>query len=123
MRACTLMIVLASALPFAAQSAPDCANAVTQADMNWCASLDLDHATDLINATYNDVRRRLPETKANALRDVQRAWIRFKDLHCELEASQVEGGSMQPLVRDVCLTTMTEQREADLKKLGEMLID
>lgn len=84
-----------------------------------CAALDLQQATDEINATYADFRQRLPRDKQEQLRQVQLAWIAFKDKNCEFEASFAEGGSMQPLLRDSCLAELTKQRHKELQALRQ----
>lgn len=119
MRALMFSVLLLIAGPAAAQV--NCDNATTQADMNRCAALDLQRANDEINATYADLRRGLSKAQQEELRQIQLAWIRFKDLQCQLESSVAEGGSMQPLLRDTCLTTLTNQRNTELRSLRRLL--
>jgi uncharacterized protein YecT (DUF1311 family) len=90
-------------------------------EMNQCAALDLAKATDEINATYSDFRRRLPKSRQEDIKKVQLAWITYKDRNCRLESMQAEGGSLQPLIRDVCLTRLTEERNTELKELVRLL--
>jgi uncharacterized protein YecT (DUF1311 family) len=89
--------------------------------MNQCAGLDLARATDEINATYADLRRHLPKEQREEIRQVQLAWITYKDRNCRLESRYAEGGSLQPMIRDVCLTRITEQRNKELKELRILL--
>jgi uncharacterized protein YecT (DUF1311 family) len=96
---------------------------MTQAEMNHCAALDLAKATDEINGTYSDLRRRLSKEQREELRQVQLAWITFKDKNCRLESTYAEGGSMQPLLHDTCLTRLTEQRNKELRELRRLLAD
>ena len=48
------------------------------------------------------------------IKNVQRAWITFRDLQCHFESDGYEGGSMQPLVHLSCLYKLTRQRNTDL---------
>lgn len=49
----------------------------------------------------------------------QRAWVAFRDAHCAFTESAYEGGSMQPLVYNGCMTEATLQRIKELKALLE----
>ena len=96
----------------------DCQNPQTQTDMNQCASSDLDRETKKINKTYNDFKAKLNPTQKQQLKEVQLAWIKFKDLACQFEAFGVEGGSAHSMVLAGCLTEMTHQRNKELEALG-----
>lgn len=96
----------------------DCQNPQTQTDMNQCASSDLDRETKKINKTYNDFRAKLNPTQKLQLKEVQLAWIKFKDLACQFEASGVKGGSAHSMVLAGCLTEKTRQRNKELEALG-----
>lgn len=110
-------------LAMAGPAMADCTNPQTQMDMNRCAALDLAKATDGINASYQALMRRLDPGQQAELKAIQRQWISFKDRNCAFDASFVEGGSMQPLVRDACLTALTRERTQQLdtwlKTLGQ----
>jgi len=74
--------------------------------MGSCISRELDYWDDLLNARYQALRERearedaemassgfsLPN-QADALRDMQRAWIGFRDATCGFEAAQWGGGT------------------------------
>ena len=96
----------------------DCQSPQTQTDMNQCASFDLGRETKKINKTYNDLRAKLNSTQKQHLKEVQLAWIKFKDLACQFEASGVEGGSAHSMVVAGCLTEKTRQRNKELQVLG-----
>lgn len=96
----------------------DCQNPQTQTDMNQCASTDLNRETKKINKTYNDFRAKLNPAQKQQFKEVQLAWIKFKDLACQFEASGVEGGSAHSMVLSGCLTEKTRQRNKELEALG-----
>ena len=96
----------------------DCQNPQTQTDMNQCATANLDRETKKINKTYKDFRAKLNPTQKQQFKEVQLAWIKFKDLACQFEASGVEGGSAYSMVLAGCLTEKTRQRNKELEALG-----
>jgi len=108
----SILVVPCSAL------ALDCQNPQTQTDMNQCSSSDLTRETKKINKTYNDFRAKLNPSQKQQLKEVQLAWIKFKDLACQFEASGVEGGSAHSMVLASCLAEKTLQRNKELEALG-----
>jgi uncharacterized protein YecT (DUF1311 family) len=96
----------------------NCQNPQTQTDMNQCASIDLDKETKKLNKTYDAFRAKLNPAQKQKLKKVQLAWIKFKDLACQLEASGVYGGSAYPMVMANCLIEKTRQRNKELEALG-----
>jgi uncharacterized protein YecT (DUF1311 family) len=60
----------------------DCQNHQTQTDMNQCASIDLGRETKKLNKTYNNFKAKLNPTQKQQFKEVQLAWIKFKDLAC-----------------------------------------
>ncbi|WP_455270605.1 lysozyme inhibitor LprI family protein [Rhizobium herbae] len=112
----------------------DCANAMTQADMNFCANKDYEAADTELNAVYKktmtvmrDTDKELGEIDANyvgavdALKKAQRAWIDYRDGQCELAGFEARGGSMEPMLVSGCLADLTKKRTEELKGLTEGL--
>lgn len=109
-------ILLTLPLSLCALSAmADCKNPVTQTEMNQCAALDLSKADSELNATYRKLMRQLDKPQQTEVKAIQLLWIKFKDQNCRFESSSAEGGSMQALLRDTCLTRLTETRTKDLQ--------
>ena len=107
-------------LPLAAQET-DCANAMTQTDMNICADRDMQEADNALNAAYGtamDRMRGAGEGGVEALRKAQRSWITFRDQACAAEGWLHEGGSMQPMVVAGCKTRLTQDRTLDLARFA-----
>lgn len=94
--------------------AVDCGDLVTQAQINQCAFDMYDEADALLNQTYKQVMAKLNPSRQTALKNAQRAWIKYRDSHCESEASVVEGGSMYPTIQYSCMTTETKKRTDQL---------
>jgi uncharacterized protein YecT (DUF1311 family) len=107
----------------------DCANAMTQIDMNQCAYDDWTAADADLNAAYGEVMGLLNQWDADlpadeqggadALRDAQRAWITFRDKACEAEGYAMKGGSAEPLLVYGCMRVLTEERTAHLTSMLE----
>ena len=118
-----LFMLACLTLPAAAQEV-DCANAVTQQDMNQCAYADWEAADADLNAAYKramDLLKGwdadLPEAErggAAALKEAQRAWISFRDKACEVEGYAMKGGSAEPLLVYGCMRQLTEDRTVQL---------
>jgi uncharacterized protein YecT (DUF1311 family) len=125
-----LLLPLLLAAPAAAQE-PDCANAMSQADMTACAGLEYEAADRELNAVWKDA---IADAKAadeelksmgsdgrpgheETLRTAQRAWIGYRDANCDYEGFEARGGSMEPMLASLCLARLTRIRTKEL--LGE----
>ena len=107
----------------------DCANAMTQMDMNQCAYDDWTAADEELNLAYGEVMGLLTQWDADlptdeqggadALREAQRAWITFRDKACEAEGYAMKGGSAEPLLVYGCMRQLTEERTAHLTGMLE----
>ena len=109
----TLLVLTTASASYA--SAQNCKNPETQLAMNICAGKDFEREDARLNKNYRELQAKLEGDRRTALREVQLAWLKFRDLQCDFQAAQYEGGTMQPLVRAMCLTDMTKQRNKDLK--------
>lgn len=110
---------------------PDCANQITQLDMNLCAAMDFDKADAELNEVWKDARevarqldRDISDTSLKgaekSLLDAQRAWIGYRDGSCALAGWEARGGSMEPMLVSSCLETMTKARTTELRAfIGE----
>jgi uncharacterized protein YecT (DUF1311 family) len=127
-----LALLLTGATYAMAQEDPpvDCANAVTQADMNQCAYQDYEKADKELNAVWKQALKSQEEVDkgaaemgpdyvgaVKALKKAQRAWIDYRDGQCEGEGYAAVGGSMQPMLVSGCQATMTTARTKELREL------
>ena len=97
----------------------DCAAATRQGDMNACAAQAYARSDASLNRSYGELMQKLPAGRKAGLREVQRAWLRYRDLHCGFAAAGYAGGSMQPMVKSNCLAAVTETRAGLLRELLE----
>ncbi|HET9537228.1 MAG TPA: lysozyme inhibitor LprI family protein [Mesorhizobium sp.] len=126
-----LLTLLLTATSLArAEEKRDCANAITQSDMNQCASMDFDEADKELNAIWKTARetaRKLDEQQhegdmkgaEQALLAGQRGWIAYRDGHCELAGWEAHGGSMEPMLVWGCKAELTRERTRQLKEFIE----
>lgn len=110
-----LALVLCASAP--AHAALDCDNAVRQGDMNSCAAADYKREDARLNQLYKQLVGLSDKAQVAKLKQIQLAWIRFRDLHCNYAEGRYEGGSMAPLVGWTCLRDLTRQRNATLQDL------
>ena len=111
MRHLTPATVLAIALSTLASPA----NAQSQAEMNTRADADFHRADAELNSLYRDLMTKIDGQGKSALRDAQRAWLKFRDTEGEFETRGSEGGSIHPMIVSQCLEDLTQQRERQLK--------
>ncbi len=98
-------------------SKPPCADPQDQSTMNRCAYEDFQKADAELNKTYQQLLPKLEAAHTEKLKLAQRAWIAFRDAHCECEAFAFDGGSMQPLIRSSCLAQVTRDRTKQLQAI------
>ena len=84
-------------------------------EMIKCASDEYAIADKKLNQTYQKLISQLSPERKQRLIEAQRAWISFRDKTCRFEASEVLGGSAEPLFLTHCLTKVTQQRVQDFQ--------
>lgn len=97
--------------------ADECDNANTQTDLNACSAAQYQAADKKLNQTWQDVLKRAEPAQRDLLKKAQSAWITLRDADCAFISSSTEGGSVQPMVNNQCLTDKTNEREAFLASL------
>lgn len=109
----------------------DCEDAgnLPQQGMNYCAFQDWQAADLELNAVYKEVRATLRSWDSDlpsdlrgaeqALLNAQRAWITYRDNHCEAEGFIARGGTLEPLLVSSCKAHETRERTKVLLQLIE----
>jgi uncharacterized protein YecT (DUF1311 family) len=108
------LMTVASALGQGAKKAP-CSNADTQAAMNICAGQEYKTADAALNRVYQQLVAKLAAEEKVQLKDVQTAWLKYRDTNCEFVADQYKGGSIRPMIHGLCLADVTRNRTSELK--------
>ena len=115
-----ILALLIAAAPIADPIEDACyARDMSQQAMNMCAGDAYQRADKALNLQYAAVMKAYgddAEAKALLL-DSQRAWLKYRDGQCQLEAFDSRGGSIWPLINSGCLAGMTRERTAELKAL------
>ena len=115
--------------PAFAQEEPDCADPQTQSDMTICAGIDYTKADATLNEVWDEALFIAKEedmlgdaddgrpSNEEALRKAQRAWIAYRDANCAYEGYAARGGSMEPMLVNLCLARLTKERTVLLRRL------
>jgi uncharacterized protein YecT (DUF1311 family) len=92
-----------------------CDDAESSAVTTACWKLEFDDANEHMNTLYKTLLGKLDTRQSTNLHKIQRAWERYRDLHCNGTAAQYEGGSLQPAVFYSCEATVTKARIQDIE--------
>lgn len=101
----------------AQQKKQSCSGLTAQSEMNRCAQDEYRKVDAELNRVYQQVMSKLEPDHRERLKIAQRAWITFRDAHCDCEAFTFNGGSMQPLSYYSCLSATTKERITQLQQL------
>jgi len=94
--------------------------------MGACLDYEYGYWDDRLNASYQALRAREKASdaewsghvkKADALRDMQRAWIGFRDATCDYERAQWGGGTGGGPATAACLLRMTGEQTLYLEQM------
>lgn len=78
--------------------------------MNTCAEYRFIETDLELNRLYRELAKRREERDVRQLRAAQQAWVRWRDANCAYESSDLEGGSLRPLVSLNCSARLTKER-------------
>ena len=115
MKAYSLMWLALSACLSA--HALECDNAMTQLEMNQCASESYAHADAALKQAYADVQRRSQTSQRLLLEKAQQHWLAYREANCEFQNYNAQEGSVGPMVLALCLTEETQARVSFLKRM------
>lgn len=115
----SLSLLVASALAGSAFASENCKDPQSQSAINTCAKNVYVHEDAQLNMAYRQLVAKLEENHREKLKEIQLAWIKYRDLHCDFYSASYMVGTMYPVVRYSCLSQMTKQRTADLKSMLE----
>lgn len=79
----------------------------TTLGMNQCLAAERDLWDARLNDAYRLGMDRVTPVRAEALREMQRRWIAFRDAACNYEAARYDGGSLAGTVRLQCQMELT----------------
>lgn len=126
---CFLCFALVSPVFPAWSQDVDCANAIAQVEMTYCAERDWQRADVELNDAYRAASAKMDDIDAElhddplgakkALKLAQRAWITYRDAACVADGFQMRGGTGEQMVVMGCMARLTEERTAHLWALSE----
>lgn len=111
-----------------ALAAEDCSSLGNNSAVLKCASENKASAEKKLNQSWSDAKKRIAEayqsdaslgkTYQQTLLDSQRAWLKYRDSHCKLEAFLAEeGSSVNQALTSNCLARLDEERSQQLQKM------
>ncbi|MEP0941192.1 MAG: lysozyme inhibitor LprI family protein [Rhizobiaceae bacterium] len=107
----------------------DCSDTgnLPQQGLNYCAMQDFEAEDRALNAAWKSVYGELKVRDADlgeavrgmpeAMLKAQRAWITFRDAHCDTERLKYSGGSIEPLIYNSCRAALTRDRTKQINSL------
>jgi uncharacterized protein YecT (DUF1311 family) len=95
-------------------------NAESTADMNGCYDREIRVWDGMLNAAYKGLQPQLDAKQAEALRDVQRSWIAYRDKRCAFYWTFYQGTIASPM-GGACVNDETARRALDLRGLQKGL--
>jgi len=106
-------------------------------ELNQCAGEQYHKADARLNAVYRKVLEikdkallearnhndsdliKYNQQSLNKLKAAERAWIQYRDLHCDAVRHEYEDGSMSPMIWGFCMAQTTLDRIEELKSAYE----
>jgi uncharacterized protein YecT (DUF1311 family) len=111
------VVLLGAALIHPAGVAGACRYDGTQAEMNDCAHRDFQQADRDLNRMYRSLLGTLSAGGRRQLEREQAQWWRTRDRVCRGEAArEAGGGSMEPMIYEICREQRTRERTAALRR-------
>jgi uncharacterized protein YecT (DUF1311 family) len=106
-----LFIILSTCLLFTTYAfGIECGDLKTQLEMNECAKNEYEKRDHKLNELYNLVVSKLDKEDRDKLKNVEKAWIKYRDLHCKAATDDNVGGSIYYFSKFQCLKALTDQR-------------
>lgn len=94
--------------------------------MKICIATDYQKADAKLNAVYKETVSSLKKEGSETSKEIlsrlvkaQKAWVTFRDAECDLQATDMLGGTGEGLVALSCLKELTEKRVEELKSYKE----
>jgi uncharacterized protein YecT (DUF1311 family) len=95
----------------------NCTDPQATPEINYCAEQTYQAADKLLNANYKKLVATLTDNaEKERLVNAQRAWVSFRDKHCEFETYPMRQGTGYSGYLSACLEELTKSRAEILKK-------
>lgn len=94
----------------------DCAKVNDYGAMVDCFAADRQAADAAVTRVYEAALAKLgPSLQRDLLQSSQEAWLAYRTAYCSFESSAVQGGSIQPTIRNACLAHLARIRTKELE--------
>lgn len=122
----TLLAGLISTNSLAATEDECDSNDTSNLMMKICVAADYQKADEKLNTIYKQMASSLKKENSEMSKEIlsrlvkaQKAWVGFRDAECDLQATEMLGGTGEGLVALACLKDLTEKRVEELKNYKE----
>lgn len=123
--------------PAVAATQDECANPEQQQQMNYCAAQEFWKLDAELTKTYEEalaytakMDKEMPppeapdlKTETEALTIAEKAWLQYRDAHCDGMGYHARGGTLEPLLVGNCKIELTRNRLKELKDIMTSLED
>jgi len=96
-----------------------CDDKKTTIDINVCLAAELKKADAELHLVFQVKIKKLAAADAARLRKAQRAWIAYRDAHCDAEAGLYAGGTIAPSIQLGCRVNLTQLRTKEIETAYE----
>lgn len=95
-----------------------CPNNRTQSELNDCSAKMANVADASLQKFIATYMKRLNPQQIQLFNSANSDWIRYRASSCKFESSGVLGGSVYPMIFDLCMASKSDQRLQELRKLS-----
>ncbi len=82
-----------------------------------CTNAEYTYQDAQLNQAYKQAMQRIEETQQKRVKEAQRAWIKYRDAHCDFFTNP-DAAEIAELQVQACLAQLTAERTQLLSKLG-----
>jgi len=88
---------------------------------NYCAKLKYEGLDKKLNVTYQALLKELDPSNQKSIKTAELAWIKYRDLHCQIVSDKYKNDPFFELQKFNCLSFLTQQRIQVLQAFRDSL--
>lgn len=119
MKILLLLLILTASNVWASEPPGICPDSRTQAELDECAAKMARAADASLTRFYANYIKRLSPDQVQLFQAATSDWLRYRESYCKFESSGVEGGSVYPMIIDLCIASQSQIRLDMLRKLSQ----
>jgi uncharacterized protein YecT (DUF1311 family) len=108
-----ILVLLFTFFAVAGTAAAQCDDKQTTLDISQCLNAELKKADTELNRSHLQALKKLKTADAERLRKAQRAWVAYRDAHCNAEFELWDAGHV---ALPQCKLTLTKARTAEIEE-------